>query len=82
MTRIPLLAALALLGACTTLKIGHGDTNTISHEGGAESGKELAERACQKAGGQHAEVISTVNKDASLPPGTGKQQTTFRSVSR
>ena len=82
MTRIIVLVACATLSACTTVKINHDDTNTISHEGGAETGKQLAERACKKAGGQSADVVSTVNKDTSLPPGTGKQLTTFRCVSR
>jgi hypothetical protein len=64
--------------ACTTVKLNHNNTNTIAHEGGADTGKELADRACRKAGEQSAIVISTVNKDASLPPGTGRQLTTFR----
>jgi hypothetical protein len=80
MTRTTLLVACALLSACTIIKVNHGDTNTIEHEGGVEAGKDLAIRACHRAGGQSAEVVSTVNKNADLPPGTGKQLTTFRCV--
>jgi len=78
MKNIALLAACALLCACTTVKIGKGDTSIIEHEGGADVAKDLATRACQKAGQQSAEIISTVNKDPKAPPGTGKQVTTFR----
>lgn len=76
-----LLAACVLLSACTTVKINPGDTNSIEHEGGVEAGKDLAARACDKAGGQRAEVVSTVNKKSDLPPGTGQQVTTFRCAS-
>ena len=75
-----LIASLAICalfgGGCTVVKIGKGDTNTITHAPGAE--KELTNRACRKAGQQSAEIISTVNEDAKLPEGTGKQITTFR----
>jgi len=81
MNRTAFLIACVLLGACTTVKIHHDDTTSITHQGDAEVGKALAERACQKAGRQKAVVVSTVNKDASLPPGTGRQVTTFRCVS-
>jgi hypothetical protein len=75
-----LLAASALItGGCTVVKIGKGDTNTITHAPGAE--KDLTSRACRRAGNQNAEIISTVNEDASLPAGTGKQVTTFRCLS-
>ena len=75
-----LFTACALLAAgCTVVKIGKGDTNTITHAPGEE--KDLTSRACRKAGNQNAEIVSTVNKDASLPPGTGKQITTFRCLS-
>jgi hypothetical protein len=75
-----LFAVCALFaGGCTVVKIGKGDTNTITHAPGEE--KDLTSRACHKAGNQNAEIISTVNKDASLPPGTGKQVTTFRCLS-
>jgi hypothetical protein len=37
-----------LVGACTVVKIGKGDTNTIEHAAGAE--KDLTSRACRKAG--------------------------------
>ena len=76
-----LLAVCVLLASgCTVVKIGKGDTNSIEHAPGAE--KDLTSRACRKAGNQSAEIISTVNKDASLPPGTGKQVTTFRCTTR
>lgn len=78
MLRTALLAACVICSACTVVKIGKGDTNTIQHEGGAEEANNLATRACRRSGGQSAEIISTVNKDSSLPPGTGKQVTTFR----
>jgi hypothetical protein len=75
-----LLAVCALFaGGCTVVKIGKGDTNTITHAPGEE--KDLTSRACRKAGNQNAEIISTVNTDANLPPGTGKQITTFRCLS-
>ena len=75
-----LLAACVLIaGGCTVVKIGEGDTNSITHAPGEE--KDLTSRACRKAGNQTAEIISTVNKDASLPAGTGKQVTTFRCLS-
>lgn len=76
-----LLAASVIFSACTVVKIGKGDTNSIQHDGGAEEANDLANRACRRAGQQAAEIISTVNKDASLPPGTGKQITTFRCTS-
>jgi len=68
----------ALVGACTVVKIGPGDSQTIEYEGGPEVGRDLTSRACRRAGQQSAEIISTVNKDAKLPPGTGRQVTTFR----
>jgi hypothetical protein len=77
---IALLAACTLFaGGCTVVKIGKGDTNTITHAPGEE--KDLTSRACRKAGNQNAEIISTVNQDANLPPGTGRQVTTFRCLS-
>jgi hypothetical protein len=77
---VTLLAVCALFACgCTVVKIGEGDTNTITHAPGEE--QDLTSRACRKAGNQTAEIISTVNKDASLPPGTGKQVTTFRCLS-
>jgi len=78
MLRIALLAGCLLLSACTIVKPGKGDTNTIQHDGGAEQAYDLATRVCRRAGQQSAEIISTVNKDTSLPAGTGKQVTTFR----
>jgi hypothetical protein len=74
-----LLAASALLAAgCTVVKIGKGDTNTITHKAGPGIAQDLANRACRKAGQQSAEILSTVNEDAKLPEGTGRQLTTFR----
>ncbi len=74
-----LLAACAMVtSACTTVKIKGDDTSIIEHEAGAEVAKDLTTRACRRAGQQSAEIISTVNKDPALPPGTGKQVTTFR----
>lgn len=70
----------ASLGACTTVKLNHDNTNSITHAADADP-KQLANRACRKARSGSAVVISTVNRDASLPPGTGKQITTFRCVS-
>lgn len=75
---VALLALCASFSACTTIKLGPGDTSSITYQGGPEVGKDLATRACRKAGQQSAEIISTVNKDASLPAGTGKQMVTFR----
>jgi len=75
-----LLAVCVLFaGGCTVVKIGKGDTNSITHDPGEE--KDLTSRACRKAGNQNAEIISTVNQDAKLPPGTGRQVTTFRCLS-
>jgi hypothetical protein len=74
-----LAVCVLLAGGCTVVKIGKGDTNSIEHAPGAE--KDLTSRACRKAGNQNAEIISTVNEDASLPAGTGKQVTTFRCLS-
>ena len=80
-TLTALLAVCAVFaGGCTVVKIGKGDTNPITHAPGEE--KDLTSRACRKAGNQVAEIISTVNKDASLPAGTGKQITTFRCLSK
>jgi hypothetical protein len=76
---VALLAACILFtSACTVVKINDDDTTTIEHEGGAEVARDLSARACRQAGQQSAEIISTVNKDPALPPGTGKQVTTFR----
>jgi hypothetical protein len=78
MTRaIALAAAMLLVGACTVVKINPGSTTTIEHESGAETAKDLANRACRKGGQQTAVIISTTNKDPALPAGTGKQVTTF-----
>ncbi len=66
------------LSACTTIKIDPSGDNEISHTGGAVEAQELADRACHRAGSGRGEVVSTVNKDPSQPPGTGRQVTTFR----
>jgi hypothetical protein len=67
-----------LASACTIVKINPDDTTTIVHEGGAETAKDLSTRACRRAGQRSAEIVSTVNQDAALPAGVGKQVTTFR----
>ena len=80
MLRLVCLVAIGALsiGACTMVRINSGDTSTIEHKGGVETGRDLANRACRRAGQQSAEVISTVNKNPEDPPETGKQVTTFR----
>jgi hypothetical protein len=78
MSRIILLAAALALVGCTTIKLNHDNTNSITYNGGPEVGQQLATRACRKAGERSAVIISTVNKDPSLPEGTGRQVTTFR----
>ena len=75
------LTACVAVSACTVIKINPGDSQTIEYEGGTEVGNDLTARACRKAKQQRAEIISTVNKNASLPPGQGRQVTTFRCVS-
>jgi hypothetical protein len=75
-----LFSLYVVLAACTTIRVKGDDTSTIEHEGGAEVAKDLTTRACQRAGQQGAEILSTVNKDPDLPAGTGKQVTTFRCV--
>jgi hypothetical protein len=83
MTRIILLAACAVtLSACTTIKLNKDNTNTITHKAGAGVAQDLATRACRKAGELRAVIISSVNKDATLPQGTGRQVTTFRCTSK
>ena len=81
MKRASCVSAVLCLAACATIRIDGGGVNEITHTGGATEAKELADRACHRAGSGHGEVISTVNKDASLPPGTGRQVTTFRCTS-
>ncbi|HEV8332171.1 MAG TPA: hypothetical protein VGQ22_12175 [Steroidobacteraceae bacterium] len=73
------LAAAALLTcACTMVRVNSDETSTIEHKGGVEVGRDLANRACRRAGQDNAEIISTVNKNPDLPPETGKQVTTFK----
>jgi hypothetical protein len=78
MSRIILLIAAIALTACTTIKLNHDNTNSITYKGGPDVGQQLATRACRKAGERSAVIISTVNKDPSLPEGTGRQVMTFR----
>ena len=80
MLRLVLLVAIGTvsLGACTMVRVNSDDTSTIEHKGGVETGRDLANRACRRAGQNSAEVISTVNKNPENPPETGKQVTTFR----
>jgi hypothetical protein len=78
MRSVVLVAVCMVGGACTTVNINSDDTSTIEHEGGADVARDLTTRACQRAGQQSAEIISTVNADSKLPAGTGKQITTFR----
>lgn len=84
MLRLALLLAVAaaFTGACTMVHINSDDTSTIEHNGGVETGRDLANRACRRAGQQSAEIISTVNKNPDDPPETGKQVTTFRCSSK
>ena len=81
MKRAIFLAICVLAAACTTIKIDHGGENEVTHDGRAGEAQELADRVCHRAGSGRAEIIATVNKDASLPPGTGRQVTTFRCTS-
>jgi hypothetical protein len=83
MRLVALLAvAAAFTSACTMVRINSDDTSTIEHKGGVETGRDLANRACRRAGQQSAEIISTVNKNPEAPPETGKQVTTFRCSSK
>jgi hypothetical protein len=81
MPRFLLIVCILICSACTTIKLNHDNTNTITYSGGPDVGLELATRACRKAGERRAIIISTINKDASLPDGTGRQVTTFRCTS-
>lgn len=74
-------ACLTVLVACTTIKLNDDNTNSITYKGTPEEGLQLATRACRKAGERTAIIISTVNKDPSLPEGTGRQVATFRCTS-
>lgn len=83
MLRLVSLVALVALsavfvGACSMVRVNSDDTSTIEHRGGVEHGRDLANRACRRAGQASAEVISTVNKNPEDAPETGKQVTTFR----
>jgi hypothetical protein len=55
-----------------------GCDRAYEYEGDAAVANDLTTRACRRAGQHSAEIISTVNKDSSLPPGSGRQVTTFR----
>jgi hypothetical protein len=82
MIRRILFAACAIaLTACTTIKLNDDNTNTITHQEGEGVAQTLSTNACRKAGERTAVIISTVNKDPSLPEGTGRQVTTFRCTS-
>ncbi|HEY7639613.1 MAG TPA: hypothetical protein VH814_07805 [Steroidobacteraceae bacterium] len=80
MLRLASMLAIGALciSACTMVRVNSDDTSTIEHKGGVDTGRDLANRACRKAGQESAEIISTVNKNPELPPETGKQVTTFR----
>ena len=69
------------LTACTTIKLNDDNTNTITHKEGVSVSQQLADRACRSAGERRAVIISTINKDPSLPEGKGRQVTTFRCTS-
>ena len=75
------LLVLGALGGCTTIKLNDDNTNTITHKAGAGVGQQLGDRACRRAGERRAVIISTMNKDPSLPEGEGRQVTTFRCTS-
>lgn len=77
---IALAACMVALTACATVKLNQDGTNSITHDAGEDS-QALANRVCQKAREQRAVIVSTVNKDASLPEGTGRQVTSFRCTS-
>lgn len=79
---LTIAAACIAFAGCTVIKINEGDTETIEYDGDAEVAKDLTTRACRKAGQPSAEIISTVNKDSALPPGKGRQVTTFRCTSQ
>jgi hypothetical protein len=68
----------ALLSGCTVIKINGDDTTTIEHKAGVGVAQDLANRSCRRAGKQSAVLISTVNKDVTLPQQSGRQVTTFR----
>ena len=62
-----------LTSACTMVRINSDDTSTIEHQGGIEVGRDLANRACRKAGQQSADVegaLSTkaMNEKARIAP--------------
>jgi hypothetical protein len=65
---------------CAVVKINPDSTNSVEHGGGEDVGKDLANRACHKAGAVRAEVISTVKKNDKSPPGKGRSVTTFRCI--
>jgi hypothetical protein len=77
MQRALILIVSGFIAACATVKINHDGTNTITHASTAD-GRQLADRACKNGGERSAIEVVTVNMDASLPPGTGRQMTTFR----
>lgn len=78
MRSVVLFALCIAVSSCTIVRINSDDTESIEYKGGPEVAKDLTTRACRKAGQKNAEIISTVNKDPKLPPGQGRQITTFR----
>ena len=75
---VVLLALCLAVSGCAVIKINPDDTNSITYTGGPDVAQDLTTRACRKAHQKSAEIISTVNKDPKLPPGKGRQVTTFR----
>jgi hypothetical protein len=75
---ILLLMAVTLIGGCTVVKINPDATDSVTHDGGDETGRELANRACHKARAVRAEVISTVQKEGAADDDKGRYVTTFR----
>jgi hypothetical protein len=79
--KLALIASVAsLFAGCAVVKINHDGTDSVEHSGGEDVGKQLANRACKKAGAARAEIISTVPKDDSAPEGKGRSVTSFRCI--
>jgi hypothetical protein len=78
----PLTAVLCMAGTliagCSVVKINPDATDSVSHAGGEETGRELANRACHKARALRAEVISTVQTEGAADDDKGRYVTTFR----
>lgn len=71
-----LLLPVSLLFSCTVVKINPGSTDTVEHSGGAEVGRDLANRVCGRAKAVRAEILSTVEKEEAK----GRYVTTFRCI--